>query len=786
MRSVCVLLTTLLVLALLLPCTLSSAKVLWQSDFINKGMEQFDVYDVGPKMNPEFTASSGPSNWYVRNGALHQDSNIYGNPDPPNGMENPYTGTTAVVKDFSAQDGIFFVQFRTGDDDGISLVFRWQDEKNFMRFVSLRDPGNGGPITRLEKWTDGNFEILDSTTDVVYQQNVQETMLVVAKGSQLEAYVADLRQPLLRGTDSDPKPGRFGVALYAEHPLDINVLEALSPDSSLYIATLRDKDGNPLGGYWASLSSAGKPVAGIYTNPDGQALFLDVPAGSYDISTGGLTIQPVAPQTATVKAGVSAETFSLDVKPNPTVADLSTSGGAAWKIKIPVTPDEDYRDPAKSDADFLDYEAPSDWDSIESTHPTYAWLRLHVSIPAAYQGKDLVLTGWNLDDQDWTYWNGQFIGHTDVYNTIRTYVVPGSMVKAENVLAIRGLDTGGPGGMTQSAPRLVLANPSVSITGTVTDQAGKPVEGVEVTAFAPITPWGPQTASAATSADGVYFIGGLAPATYTITRSPRLDLDPADGESVTKSGEAGQTISANFSVSARPKMDLTTAAGIKWKALYPADPGDLKPAAVTGFSDSGLPDVTVPGRLEDQGLGDEYSLFWYRAHITLPESFRAYKGRDLILTGFNIDDADVTYFNGKEVGRTGSLPTDPTDPAGTGYSGNAGGIRTYIIPADLVNWEGDNVLAINGFENTGDSGMTIAGPTLIVAPGPAAPPVVRGDVNGDGKVGVPDATMALRFAVGLEKPSDQQLAAGDVNGNGKIDIPDVTLILRAAVGLGKL
>jgi hypothetical protein len=173
----------------LLTAGAAKATVLWQSDFIKKGIEQFDIYDVGPQINPEFTQSSGPSKWYVKNGALHQDSNIYGNPDPADGSINNYTGTHAVVKDFTAQDGIFFIQFRTGDDDGISLVFRWQDQKNFMRFISLRDPGNGGPVTRLEKWTDGVMTILDSTTDVVYQQNVRETMLVVAKGAQMEDYV---------------------------------------------------------------------------------------------------------------------------------------------------------------------------------------------------------------------------------------------------------------------------------------------------------------------------------------------------------------------------------------------------------------------------------------------------------------------------------------------------------------------------------------------------------------------------------------------------------------------
>jgi len=69
---------------------------------------------------------------------------------------------------------------------------------------------------------------------------------------------------------------------------------------------------------------------------------------------------------------------------------------------------------------------------------------------------------------------------------------------------------------------------------------------------------------------------------------------------------------------------------------------------------------------------------------------------------------------------------------------------------------------------------------------PAKPVVVKGDVNGDGKLGIPDATIALRIAVGLQTATAEQLAAGDINGNGKIDIPDVTRILRTAVGLDTL
>ena len=64
-----------------------------------------------------------------------------------------------------------------------------------------------------------------------------------------------------------------------------------------------------------------------------------------------------------------------------------------------------------------------------------------------------------------------------------------------------------------------------------------------------------------------------------------------------------------------------------------------------------------------------------------------------------------------------------------------------------------------------------------------APTAMPGDVNGDGKVSVPDATLALQIAVGKISATPQQVSAGDLNANGKIDIADVTRILRRAVGM---
>ncbi|MBR6779565.1 MAG: hypothetical protein IKM24_00915, partial [Clostridia bacterium] len=62
---------------------------------------------------------------------------------------------------------------------------------------------------------------------------------------------------------------------------------------------------------------------------------------------------------------------------------------------------------------------------------------------------------------------------------------------------------------------------------------------------------------------------------------------------------------------------------------------------------------------------------------------------------------------------------------------------------------------------------------------------VLGDINGDDKVEVADARLALRAAVALEVLDEVQQKAGDVDKNDKVEVSDARLILRYAVGLEK-
>lgn len=59
-----------------------------------------------------------------------------------------------------------------------------------------------------------------------------------------------------------------------------------------------------------------------------------------------------------------------------------------------------------------------------------------------------------------------------------------------------------------------------------------------------------------------------------------------------------------------------------------------------------------------------------------------------------------------------------------------------------------------------------------------------GDVNGDGRVDVTDAVLALQAAARLQALSPEQYAAADVNGSGSVDVSDAVALLRAIVEHG--
>ncbi|MBR5769890.1 MAG: dockerin type I repeat-containing protein, partial [Clostridia bacterium] len=65
----------------------------------------------------------------------------------------------------------------------------------------------------------------------------------------------------------------------------------------------------------------------------------------------------------------------------------------------------------------------------------------------------------------------------------------------------------------------------------------------------------------------------------------------------------------------------------------------------------------------------------------------------------------------------------------------------------------------------------------------SAPPVKKGDMDGDGEITVADALRALRIAAKLAEETPEAVAVGDVDNDGEITVADALKILRVAAKL---
>jgi hypothetical protein len=93
-------------------------------------------------MNAESTYS-GPSNWFIKNGELKQTSNIWAYPEPEEYIYQ--LGTNLYAVDSSWQKYTVTGILKATDNDGFGILFRYQDEHNYYRFLLIEVANNGGP-----------------------------------------------------------------------------------------------------------------------------------------------------------------------------------------------------------------------------------------------------------------------------------------------------------------------------------------------------------------------------------------------------------------------------------------------------------------------------------------------------------------------------------------------------------------------------------------------------------------------------------------------------------------
>ena len=127
----------------------------------------------------------------------------------------------------------------------------------------------------------------------------------------------------------------------------------------------------------------------------------------------------------------------------------------------------------------------------------------------------------------------------------------------------------------------------------------------------------------------------------------------------------------------------------KWhKLITDSDPGLENGKGLyckVNFDDSEWGEMNVPGIWESQGLYDYDGIVWFRKEVDIPEEWDS---KRLTLDLGMIDDNDITYFNGTEIGRT------------EGWNKS----RSYSVPENLVK-KGRSVISVRVHDTSGDGGL---------------------------------------------------------------------------------
>lgn len=123
--------------------------------------------------------------------------------------------------------------------------------------------------------------------------------------------------------------------------------------------------------------------------------------------------------------------------------------------------------------------------------------------------------------------------------------------------------------------------------------------------------------------------------------------------------------------------------------------GDDKRWKSPSYNDQTWERIKVPSSWENQGFHGYDGYAWYRMHF---DGRVLGKNQTHFLMPGIIDDVDIAYLNGQVVGKSGSFPPRYR----TAYHWT----RRYYIPSRMLNFEGDNVIAIRVYDHHGRGGIT--------------------------------------------------------------------------------
>lgn len=122
--------------------------------------------------------------------------------------------------------------------------------------------------------------------------------------------------------------------------------------------------------------------------------------------------------------------------------------------------------------------------------------------------------------------------------------------------------------------------------------------------------------------------------------------------------------------------------------------GDNPNWAKPDFYDKNWDRIKVPSAWENEGYNGYNGYAWYRTEFEFPKEFY---GRVAYLYLGYVDDVDQTFLNGQLIGSTGSFPPK--------YKTAYNVYRKYVIPPELINKNGPNVIAVRVYDAELEGGI---------------------------------------------------------------------------------
>ncbi len=125
-------------------------------------------------------------------------------------------------------------------------------------------------------------------------------------------------------------------------------------------------------------------------------------------------------------------------------------------------------------------------------------------------------------------------------------------------------------------------------------------------------------------------------------------------------------------------------------------------------------------------------------------------------------------------------------------TGNTAGGAIYTLTFKLLKKADNSAIVVTVPEISTNSGAGDTDAVLTLVDGDVKvtevddTPTMKGDVNGDGKVNLPDATRLFYYINGLLELTDQQMLNADLTGDGVVDLNDATRLFFYVGGMGEL